>query len=300
MQVDRKNFLRLSSVVIGTLSLNGLAAFKEPAKTVRIGLVTDLHYAPKGPVNGNNRYYRESLNKLDECVMIMNQQKVDFLIELGDFKDQDDQPDEASTLRYLSAIEHEFCRFKGPRYHVLGNHDQDSISKQQFLNGITNTGFSPASGFYSFNHSGFHFVVLDANYTSAGQEYDHGDFDWKDTFIPASQLEWLQNDLKTAAVPTVVFVHQRLDCEQDHPAYCVKNAVDVRRILHESGNVVLVLQGHYHDGDVRKIDQVVYYTLKAVVEGSGQENNNYAILEINSRLEMKIIGFRKTKSQELT
>jgi predicted MPP superfamily phosphohydrolase len=300
MKINRKNFLKMSSVVLGTLSLNGLTAFKRSEKTVRIGLIADLHYAARGPASGNNRYYNESLNKLDECVTVMNQQKVDFLVELGDFKDQDDQPNEASTLDYLSTIEMAFCRFKGPRYHVLGNHDHDSISKQQFLNGITNTGFSPASGFYSFNHSGFHFVVLDANYTSAGQEYDHGNFDWKDTFIPASQLEWLQNDLKAAAAPTVVFVHQRLDCEQDHPAYCVKNAVDVRRILHGSGNVVLVLQGHYHEGDVRKIDQVVYYTLKAVVEGSGQENNNYAILEIDSRLEMKIIGFRKTKSQKLT
>lgn len=41
---------------------------------------------------------------------------------------------------------------------------------------------------------------------------------------------------------------------------------------------------------------IFYYTLKAVVEGSGMENNNYAIVEIDEGMTMNIIGFRKTDS----
>ena len=33
------------------------------------------------------------MKKLSECVDLMNEQKVDFLIELGDFKDQGNPPE---------------------------------------------------------------------------------------------------------------------------------------------------------------------------------------------------------------
>lgn len=90
----------------------------------------DLHYADRSP-NGS-RYYRQSLTKLSECVELMNEQRVDFVIELGDFKDQNVHPDEEETLRFLETIESTFTQFKGPVYHVLGNHDMDSIQKTSF------------------------------------------------------------------------------------------------------------------------------------------------------------------------
>ncbi len=98
---------------------------------LRFGLVTDIHYADIEPAG--MRQYRESPAKLAECVRFMNEQKVDFLVELGDFKDQGKPPDEAATLGYLRKIEDVFRGFKGLRFHVVGNHDVDSISKQQFL-----------------------------------------------------------------------------------------------------------------------------------------------------------------------
>jgi hypothetical protein len=54
---------------------------------------------------------------------------VDFLVELGDFKDEDDPSVEVNTISYLQAMEAVFGQFRGPIYHVLGNHDMDSISK---------------------------------------------------------------------------------------------------------------------------------------------------------------------------
>src|SRR5512139_3507530 len=88
---------------------------------VRFGVVTDLHYADIDP--NSARTYRESDDKLAECVQVMNAKEVAFLVELGDFKDQDQTPDEARTLKYREKIESVFAVFKGPRYHVIGNHD---------------------------------------------------------------------------------------------------------------------------------------------------------------------------------
>ena len=93
-------------------------------------IVTDSHYADT--VMRDNRFYRESTDKMTECVELMNDKKVNFLIELGDFKDQDSEPSEERTVAYLRTIEEIFQQFNGPTYHVLCNDDVDSISKEQF------------------------------------------------------------------------------------------------------------------------------------------------------------------------
>jgi alkaline phosphatase len=111
--------------------------------------VTDCHYADADPAG--TRFYRQSLDKLTECVALMNAEKVDFLIELGDFKDQDKVPAEQKTCSYLEAVEQVFQDFEGPTYHVLGNHDMDSISKKQFLARVENTGIDSSRSYYSFD-----------------------------------------------------------------------------------------------------------------------------------------------------
>jgi hypothetical protein len=171
------------------------------------------------------------------------------------------------------------------------------------LKAISNEGFSEAMNFYSFDKGSFHFVVLDANYTSDDRPYDHGNFDWTDVHVPEKQLRWLEKDLKNNPRPTIVFVHHQLDSisfPTEHRVHCPDNADAVRAILEGSGSVLAVFQGHYHKGSLNKINGIFYYTLKAVVEGSGVENNNYAIVEIGEDQDMRIIGFRKTESQILT
>jgi len=171
----------------------------------------------------------------------------------------------------------------------------DSISKQQFLANVENTGIDPARSFYSFDSKGFHFVVLDANYRGDGAEYDHGNFDWTDANIPQQQLTWLSKDLARARGPVIVFVHQFLAGAGSHR---IKNAEEVRSILESSGKVAAVFQGHKHDGDYSEIESIHYYTLKAVVEGSGSENNSYAIVDIQADSGITITGYRKAVSKQ--
>jgi 3',5'-cyclic AMP phosphodiesterase CpdA len=261
----------------------------------RFGIVTDSHYADTN--EQNNRYYRESVDKMAECVEFMNRQKVDFLVELGDFKDQDSSPVEERTLLYLRTIEKVFRRFQGPKYHVLGNHDLDSISKEQFLKNITNTNVSSEQTFYSYDSRGVHFVVLDANFRSDGVAYDHGNFQWTDAYIPQVQLDWLQKDLVTTCLPTIVFAHQLLDGMGD--SY-IKNAEEVREILQTCGGILAVFSGHKHEGDYQNIAGIHYYTLVAMVDGSGLENNSYAVIEVLDNHNIIVTGYRKALSMELT
>jgi len=298
--MNRRKFVETTLTLIGAAPLTGLAVQTKKFKPVRFGIITDIHYADRTP--NINRYYRESLAKVHECVDLMNEQNVDFLIEIGDLKDEGNPPQEADTLHFLATIENELKRFKGPLYHVLGNHDHDSISKQQFLEGISNHNFPKAQNYYSFNKGSFHFIVLDANYTSEGKAYDHGNFDWKDSHIPGEQLTWLKKDLNENKIPAIIFVHQQLDTpgfEDSHKIYCPDNAAEVRKIIEDAGNVMGVFQGHYHAGSFNKINNIYYYTLKSVIEGSGPENNNYAIVEIGEDLLTYIKGFRNTRSEKI-
>lgn len=262
--------------------------------TVKFGIVTDCHYADAEKVG--TRFYRHSLDKLVECVEVMNAQQVDFFIELGDFKDQDSPPVEQKTLLYLRTVESVFHRFDGPTYHVLGNHDVDSISKTQFLANIENTDIDPSKRYYSFDFNGMHFVVLDANYKSDGTDYDHGNFDWTDANVPPAELQWLRQDLAASRSAVIILTHQLIDGTGLH---YVNNAAEVREVLEQSGRVLAVFQGHLHDGGYSLINGIHYCTLKAMVEGPGPENNSYAIVEVRPDLSITVTGYHKAVSKRL-
>ena len=281
----------LALVVLLAAALARPAAQAPPL--VRFGVVTDLHYADIDPSGA--RTYRESDAKLAECVQVMNAKGVSFLVELGDFKDQDKTPEESRTLGYLQRIESAFAGFRGPRYHVIGNHDTDSLSKAQFLAAAPNTGIVPNATRYTFVSGGVRFVVLDASHKSDGSDYDHGNFEWSDSNIDGPQIDWLAKALAASAEPAVVFVHQQLD---GSGAYYVKNAAEVRDVLEKSGKVIAVLQGHRHEGGFSTINGIPYVTFRGLIEGAGPWNSSYSIVDVMPDLSVRILGYRNAESRE--
>ena len=268
----RREFLRAAGAAC-FLPLVARPASDTPAPRIRFGLIADVHYADT-PDRGR-RHYRAAREKVRRAVEAMNGERVDFFVELGDFKDQDQPAEPARTIEHLRTIETEFRRFDGPVHHVLGNHDVDSIAKQQFLAEVRNGGQPAKATWYSFDAGGAHLVVLDANFIADGSPYEPGRFAWEDSNIPAAELEWLRADLAAAKGPVIVFVHQRLDTTG---ALAVKNAAAVREALEKSGRVLAVFQGHDHAGAFQRIRQIPYYTLKSVVE-SAPDASPWAIAE---------------------
>ncbi len=252
------------------------------------GLVTDLHYADKAP--WSTRYYRDSLAKLTEAVDAFNRANASFAVELGDIIDKADKDIEYGYLRDIDAV---FRSFNGARHYVMGNHDVATFSKDEFLRACGSEKNS-----YSFDLRGLHFVVLDANFNKDGSPYNAGNFDWKETYIPESELSWLSDDLTGAkGNRTAVFIHQNLHDETD--PHGVKNAPEVRRILEESGCVAAVFQGHMHTGGYAEIGGIPYVTLHAAVEGEGAGSNSYAIVHWAGDGSLKVEGFGKQQDYSL-
>ncbi|MEQ1860444.1 MAG: metallophosphoesterase [Chthoniobacteraceae bacterium] len=287
-KTTRRALLRRGVLVLGgavASSLLAADATRKPA--VSLGLLTDLHYADK-PEAGS-RFYRETADKLTEAVTAFNREKLASVVCLGDFIDQAQSVDE--EIAWLQRVEKVFARAKAPRHYVLGNHCVGTLTKAEFA-AHTAANRSPH---YSFDLGRTHFIVLDACYRHDGQAYGRKNFDWTDSNIPPQELEWLRGDLAKTTLPTVVFVHQRLD---DAAKHSVRNAAEVRAELERNENVLAVFQGHSHRNDYQQIAGIHYCTLVAMVEGSGAGNNGYAVMEIMDDSSIRVRGFRRQQERQ--
>ena len=284
--LGRRAFLRSGTLFLAGSALlpDRLLAATEGKPELRIGLVTDLHYADKPP--SGTRHHRESLTKVAEAAKRFDQEKPDLIVCLGDLIDT--APSLDAEKGYLKRILKEFSGMPGKHHYVLGNHCVENLTKPEFL-GIV----AQEKSYYSFDANGYHFVVLDACFTSSGAPYGRKNFKWADAKIPSAELEWLKADLRQSPHKSIVFAHQCLDVI---PPFGVKNGPEVRKILEDSGKVLAVLQGHFHFGNYQEVGGLHYCTLQAVVEGSGADNNAYAMMEILPGDGIRITGFRKQKS----
>jgi len=287
----RRAFLRDGSLFLRAAEADRDEEEARPA--VRVGLLTDAHYADANA--RGTRYYRESLAKLREAVVVLKGRGIDVAVELGDFIDSAPQATTTSEIGFLKKIDAEFRKLRrADRHYVLGNHCVATLTKEEFLGTVRRR-----RSYYSFDRNGFHFVILDACFREDGTPYGRANFAWTDTEIPPEQREWLAADLTASSGKAIVFVHQRLDLSAESP-YAVRSSPDVRRILEASGKVLAVFMGHSHKNEYRRIRGIHYATLAAMVEGSGAANSGYAALDVYPDGSLRLKGFRRHAEHPLT
>lgn len=233
---DRRRFLRSLAATSAALSFPlPLRAAGTGAAKLRIGLITDVH----------KDVIHDADARLQAFVDAMSRERVDAIMQLGDFCIP-----KPENRAFLSIFE----SFKGPRFHVLGNHDMDEgHSREQAVAFL-----GMKSRHHSFDLGGFHFIVLDANDKPPG---------WKSgypAFIAADQVAWLREDLEKTTLNTFILSHQSLE----RPA-CIDNQEEIRAILRAarmpSGEpkVAACLNGHWHIDHHRLIDGIPYIHLNS-------------------------------------
>lgn len=201
-------------------------------KPLRFGLIADVH----------KDIMHDADERLATFVTEMTKVKADFVVQMGDFC----VPKE-DNRKFLEIWD----SFPGPRYHVLGNHDTDGGYKRE----QTVAWWGMKARYYSFDRSGVHFVVLDGN----DRPKDHAS--GYPRFIADDQLEWLREDLDSTELPTIIFIHQSLERENNGG---VQNGAEVRKILEYANShagrrkVIACFSGHHHRDYVRQINDVVY------------------------------------------
>ncbi|PCE63735.1 metallophosphoesterase family protein [Sediminicola luteus] len=228
--MDRRKFSTTVSKGIGamllpTTQLSFTPKSQTGARDLQFGIITDVH----------KDLMPDADARLASFIKEAQAREVDFIIQLGDFCMAKPENDGFMAI---------WNQFKGPKYHVLGNHDMDAHSKTEML-----AYWQMPQPYYSFDQNGFHFIVLDANFLYKDGtyiDYEKANFyiDGKyRTFIDEAQLKWLAQDLAQNELPTLVFSHQSLW----HYEWGVKNRLQVQQLLEaHSEKIVCCLNGHNH------------------------------------------------------
>lgn len=258
---------------------------------VRFGAFADPHYAAK--VYGN-RHCEDSAAKLGACVEAFKRAELDFSVCMGDLIDSaGEREEEAGYVRRMAGI---FAGFEGPRHWVVGNHDVQAFSKQEYLT-LCGAAYPP---YYSFDMKGVHFAILDGNCHANGGDFRAGEFSWDEAWVARRQLEWLACDLGAAAGrPAVVLCHENIDhrlWEGALDPHVVRNAAAVRDVLQGAGNVKAVIQAHYHPGMVTEQNGLPYIALRAMVVGPGLDSNAFAIIGVEADGTVAVEGFGQQES----
>ena len=164
---------------------------------------------------------------------------------------------------------------KAPLHHAIGNHDLYGI--------LTKSGASPsdpgygkkmfedrigARTYYSFDHRGYHFIVLDSIFPTPDRLWEGR--------IDDAQLQWLAHDLAAVAptAPVVVITHVPLitgylaygpkpDGTPRYDTVSVANSSDVIALF-EPHNILAVLQGHLHINELVNYKNCQYACCGAV------------------------------------
>ncbi len=236
---------------------------------MKIGIFADAHYCHADALCGTRRPSL-SLLKIREAMDAFSAAGVDICICLGDLTDHAPTDTKEDVLSCFSESLKLINSYHIPFYLVPGNHDYIVMTAEElFEEGIK----TPP---YTLSVDGYQFIFLDANYRSDGRRFDVAGVEWTDSNLPNSQCAFLKATLANSDEKCIVCIHENLDpfVEAHH---IVKNAKEAREIIRKSGKVKLVLQGHYHLGAERMIDDIPYITLPAMCEGM---DNSYRILTL--------------------
>lgn len=213
---------------------------------VKFAVFTDLH---QGLMHDAEWRLNVFLKKCREI-------KPDFVIQLGDFVDY------RLSEKERSAVLEPYLELPCPVYHVLGNHDTDSCSKEDMLELL-----KERAPYYSFDCGGYHFVVLDCNYYQEDGmfiSYSHGNYKRAheyDCSLSDCELEWLEQDLLNTDLPVMLFSHQCLKRE----VHGLNNAGELRQVIKRAGDKVrMAVNGHNHMDALDMEDGILYFNLNSM------------------------------------
>jgi Icc protein len=213
-----------------------------------------------------------------KCFTQINKEKADFCIAGGDqVFDVCEQDLTRAHLLFNLYQQTEKDHLSGKVYYTVGNHDVVGINQKSPVEpGAHEYGkklYEDYFGkrYYSFDHKGWHFIVLD----SIGIEYYKifkAEFD-------EEQLAWLKSDLSSVgpSVPIIVVTHVPIATvlgtlsthSHNGPGPIAANSYAVHELL-AGHNLKAILQGHLHVWQKSEY-QGVQYLISGAVSGAWWE-----------------------------
>lgn len=234
---------------------------------MKFAIISDTHVGSSGGdyKEVQRKLISESERLVKQFVEKMNRQDLpEFVVNLGD--SIEDVNDRKIDIKEFKKVIELLSKLKMPSYWLVGNHDLRTLDQDEIAEML---GYKHM--YYSFNHGGYHFIVLSFIMTGDHTRV-HGDIY---TEVPKEQVEWLKDDLSKTNAPTIVFTHYGL-AEDDMKGNfwfetapekgLIGNRRQIRKILEEHGNVRAVISGHQHWNRMFVHDGIPYFTVTSLVE----------------------------------
>jgi len=234
--------------------------------------LTDIHVQPERQAEAGFMWAINEVNKLNP----------DFVITGGDLVmdvlNQSYERADSLFNIYIKLSE----KFKMPVYNTVGNHEvyawyrQDPGIEEHPEYGKLMFEKRLGDRFYSFDHKGWHFIVLDAI-----SRADGGGYQGK---IDEEQILWLANDLQEVDkdTPIAISVHipfitsasqlMRGSMAPNTPGQVISNGQEVLALFMEH-NLRLVLQGHLHFLEDIYVQNQVHFITGGAVSGKWWAND---------------------------
>jgi len=222
--------------------------------TLRIALIADMHHG----VDQGTKLGSAALALLQPFVDWVNAIGPSLVVELGDrINDLDKDADRTWTRDIAEA----FSAVQRPCVHILGNHDNNQLSRAESED-VMQTTFAS----HSRDVQGYHLVF----WNSAVQPVEGG------FRLAPEDLRWLEADLATTALPTIIFSHLPLDNGPmignlyfaravPQGAHYAGGAV-ARAVIERSGQVIACLAGRTPWNARNTIDGVHSITIHSLTE----------------------------------
>lgn len=293
-------YLTFLYFIPSVLSMSNLFAQQQSAP-IRFGIVADVQYGDCD--TRGQRYYKNSLNKLADCITDFNNQKVQFAVGLGDFIDRS-QAD-------LKPITTKLQELNGKFYNTTGNHDYKEITDNKVL--FDKLGMPDE--YYSFNKGNWRFIMLNTNEVAS---YSNIEGTWKEKEyqkmlerintsnrdnaqdwnggVSSKQLKWLDDQLtkaQKAGEKVLIFSHNPLYPAFDHAAL---NDQEILDVIGKYACVKCLISGHYHVGTFAYYKDIPCITTEGMIETENE--NAYGIIELTDN-ELILTGYGRTKSHAL-
>ncbi len=266
-----------------------------------IGIIADCQYCDC-EVKWD-RYYKKSPKRLANAVNELNKHKLAYTIHLGDFIDQ-----EFKSFDSVSPI---WEQLKSKSYHVLGNHDFEVADS---LKALVPAKMNLKNRYYSFETSGWRFIVLDGNDLSFYGNTDSLKLQQTDSLftlkenaekkyaqtynggLSSKQLNWVEKELNSA-----VEKNQNVGFYCHFPANPIDNhnfwnVEEFLTLIENYPNVKVFLNGHNHAGSYIHKNGVHYITFKGMVDT--QDSTSYALAHF-TKDSLFITGFGREESRKL-
>ncbi len=284
-----------------------LSAFKgedDAPDPFSFGLIADVQYCDGDPAG--IRYYRDSIDKLKECVKDLNTHDLEFTVHLGDLIDRGF----SSYDRVLP-----LCRqLEAPCYFALGNHDF-SVEGARKLQVFQKLGMK--TSYYEFKVKGWRFLVLDgnavstyaapmdsANYREAGERYKK----IKEKKAPNAmvwngshgkkQRAWIDQVLSEAdqaGESVVLFSHFPVYPKNIHNCWDDEELI---ALFEKHACVVAYFNGHNHAGNYGEKKGIHYLTIQGMVDT--KDRNAYAVAKVfKDRIEIQGVGRVPSRTLQL-